>query len=294
VSYPVSQKPIFIGGLIKSGTSLLRAMLGQHSQISSGLETYWFDMNWKAKSRDQLTETGLPTRYEDSLDQQLERIGGFFDIKQDELKLIKTLSDSPENFLDRLMVSYSKNLNKQRWVEKTPGNILHIPRILKYWPTAQFLVCARSPLDVYSSCLEAGRWNDVETFVGLWRRYYEAFNDATQQGYLAKKNVMLIHYEHLTEDPSSLFQKICSFLDLPFQEDMSKYKGQSDDYKKVLAITGKRSTTLERMKYPLLKDRIDIYKRVVPETDIIKINELMKNSSALDLWAKFLEWRVAK
>lgn len=40
----VNNAPIFIGGLYKSGTSLLRAMLGQHSNIASGLETFWFDL----------------------------------------------------------------------------------------------------------------------------------------------------------------------------------------------------------------------------------------------------------
>ena len=42
--------PIFIGGMFKSGTSLLRAMLGQHSAIASGLETYWFDWDWAARN----------------------------------------------------------------------------------------------------------------------------------------------------------------------------------------------------------------------------------------------------
>jgi hypothetical protein len=37
---------IFIGGMFKSGTSLLRVMLGQHLAISAGLETAWFQLDW--------------------------------------------------------------------------------------------------------------------------------------------------------------------------------------------------------------------------------------------------------
>jgi hypothetical protein len=33
------QAPTFIGGIFRSGTTLLRAMLAQHSTIASGLET---------------------------------------------------------------------------------------------------------------------------------------------------------------------------------------------------------------------------------------------------------------
>lgn len=33
--------PVFIGGIFKSGTSLVRVMLGQHSSFFAGLETQW-------------------------------------------------------------------------------------------------------------------------------------------------------------------------------------------------------------------------------------------------------------
>ena len=36
---------IFIGGMYKSGTSLLRSMIGQHSAVFSGLETNWFKLS---------------------------------------------------------------------------------------------------------------------------------------------------------------------------------------------------------------------------------------------------------
>lgn len=40
-----ARAPVFIGGMFKSGISLPRAMLGQHRNIASGLETYWFDVD---------------------------------------------------------------------------------------------------------------------------------------------------------------------------------------------------------------------------------------------------------
>ena len=45
-----ADRPIFIGGLMKSGTSLLRVLLGQHHELYAGFETHWFDddirTNW--------------------------------------------------------------------------------------------------------------------------------------------------------------------------------------------------------------------------------------------------------
>ena len=37
----MESSPAFVGGMYKSGTSLLRAMLGRHSRIFTGLETQW-------------------------------------------------------------------------------------------------------------------------------------------------------------------------------------------------------------------------------------------------------------
>ncbi|MDP6272194.1 MAG: sulfotransferase, partial [Alphaproteobacteria bacterium] len=63
--------PIFIGGLYKSGTSLLRAMLGQHANIAAGLETNWFEVDWAAG----LGRGGEP------LADYVGRCGGFFGLE---------------------------------------------------------------------------------------------------------------------------------------------------------------------------------------------------------------------
>jgi len=43
----ICTSPIFVGGYFKSGTSLLRALLGQHPDVASGLETHWFAIDPK-------------------------------------------------------------------------------------------------------------------------------------------------------------------------------------------------------------------------------------------------------
>ena len=46
--------PIFIGGLMKSGTSLLRVLLGQHPDLFASFETHWFSndfrLNWNDRN----------------------------------------------------------------------------------------------------------------------------------------------------------------------------------------------------------------------------------------------------
>ena len=71
----MSRAPIFIGGMFKSGTTLLRAMLGQHSAIASGLETYWFDWNWSQRDSAEMKRT-------------LERLAGYFDMSAEEVRAL--------------------------------------------------------------------------------------------------------------------------------------------------------------------------------------------------------------
>lgn len=49
-----NNSPIFIGGQMKSGTTLVRALLSQHPNIFGGLETHWFDLPSKVDINDSI------------------------------------------------------------------------------------------------------------------------------------------------------------------------------------------------------------------------------------------------
>src|SRR4051794_14011535 len=124
--------------MFKSGTSLLRAMLGQHSAIASGLETYWFDWQWSA-------------RESDSMKVMYCRLAHFFDMRVAEVSALAMKSNSAEAFLSGLMSEVAQRQGKPRWAEKTPGNIAHADRIWKAWPDAQIIHIIRDPRDVFAS-----------------------------------------------------------------------------------------------------------------------------------------------
>jgi len=110
---PYSEAPIFIGGLFKSGTTLLRAMLGQHSSIASGLETQWFSMDWDGMKDKEFYD-------------HIERLKNFYGIKKNLIERIVDESKNVIQVLNLFLGLYTKSLGKKRWAEKTPGNILHL------------------------------------------------------------------------------------------------------------------------------------------------------------------------
>ena len=56
-----------------------------------------------------------------------------------------------------------------------------------------------------------------------------------------------------------------------WEEDIADFQGKKDDYDRVLQFTGKASTTLERLKEPLSRKRIGIWKDMVTEEEIDRI-----------------------
>src|SRR6476469_1058072 len=147
--------PVFIGGMFKSGTSLLRAMLGLHSQIFAGLETQW------------LTEEA---RIGDTIQRRewLERLSIFFDVPCSSLEEVLGDELQIEACLDHLMDFVARREGKSRWAEKTPHNVGNIDRILSYWPDAKVLHIVRDPRDVYASLVEIGKWPEPTVFARHW------------------------------------------------------------------------------------------------------------------------------
>ena len=146
--------PVFIGGMYKSGTSLLRAMLGRHSRLFAGLETQWLHETWSVGG--------------DAQAAWLKRMALFFDASPDELSKACGSARDIETCLESVMSYLAHHAGKSRWVEKTPGNAGVIGRIFSHWPTAQVLHITRDPRDVYASMLEVGKWVEPEEFAARW------------------------------------------------------------------------------------------------------------------------------
>ena len=250
--------PIFIGGMFKSGTSLLRALLGQHPSIASGLETYWFDLDWTQRDSE-------------AFERRIVTLAGLFEFPADEVFALAHASADVRVFLDAFMARFAAQEGKPRWAEKTPGNIAHAERILQLWPDARLIHIVRDPRDVYASLVEAGKWNDADAFSSRWCEMIGAAARLRESGCGAGR-VLEIRYEALTLDPLSTMRTVIGFLDEPWDDAVARYSGRDTDYDRVLAVTGKASTTLERLKQPLSSERVRLWPRILSPEQIAAIH----------------------
>ena len=264
---------IFIGGLFKSGTSLLRAMLGQHSAIAAGLETYWFDLDWSGPR-------------DEKFHHHIERLRIFYNMEKGSLQVMVEESKTALDFLNRFMTYYATRMGKHRWAEKTPGNILHIREILPEFSDAKIIHIIRDPKDVFASLRQAKKWDTVPVFVKMWCNYLGTAKRFIKEMELTSDNLLTIRYEDLVLNQPDTMHGVLSFLDEKWEEGVSTFSGKKDEYDKVLEVTGKASTTLDRLRQPISKDRIGIWKNVVSDIEIESIREGVKHHGLLQLFAE--------
>ena len=196
--------PIFIGGMYKSGTSLLRAMLGRHSRLFAGLETQWLHEAWDGAGNDGRSAW-------------LRRTSVFFETTPDELAGACGSAGDVETCLDRVMGYLAGRAGKPRWIEKTPGNAGVIGRILSCWPAARVLHITRDPRDVYASLIESGKWTEPGEFATRWcatagaARRWLAEQGGRHPAYYE------MQYERLVTAPLVEIGKVLAFIGEPWQ-----------------------------------------------------------------------------
>jgi hypothetical protein len=246
--------------MFKSGTTLLRAMLGEHSAIASGLETYWFNWNWA--ERDSAKMQG-----------KIVQLAGFYDLPSDEVVALAQSAPSTEAFLDALMNELASKLGKRRWAEKTPGNIAHVDRIWSFWPNAQVIHITRDPRDVFASLREARKWDSVEEFAERWCNTIGAGTELINKINPDDTAYLVIRYEDLIDAPEATMRRVVSFLNEDWEPQVGTFSGRDGDFEKVRDATGKASTTLERLKEPLTNQRVGIWRNILADKDIADIKD---------------------
>ncbi|HET7681149.1 MAG TPA: sulfotransferase [Xanthobacteraceae bacterium] len=269
----MSRAPIFIGGMFKSGTSLLRAMLGQHSAIASGLETYWFDWNWSARESD-----GMKMMYG--------RLAHCFDMSVAEVTGMAMDSATAEKFLATLMAEVARRQGKPRWAEKTPGNIAHADRIWAAWPDAKIVHIIRDPRDVFASLVEAKKWDSPEEFADRWVSTIGRGLRLKGEINPSAKSYLAIRYEDLIAAPERTMRRVIEFIGEPWEAAVAQFSGRQEDFDKVLEATGKASTTLERLKEPLSGERVGIWPQVLTQKHLTEIKRAINARGYGDIYER--------
>lgn len=181
----MTNDPIFIVGILRSGTTLLAAMLGSHSRIDCGPETHFFRYLAMFSEKNLVSRKSWPIEAVDfisSLKLNGEKVHKHFGLSISQIELfLKYQNPSVATMLESLTQLHAKQAGKSRWVEKTPNHMLHLCAIRKHYPLSPIIRIIRDPRDAALSITKLP-WASKSALANLflcdeWNRKSVAFFD---------------------------------------------------------------------------------------------------------------------
>jgi len=206
----LGQNYIFIGGVPRSGTTLLQNMLDSHPDIL-GLPEF--------KHLPEIMALRTHMRYS-VIHGMICDICSLDDIDAYFRRLIT-------DFLDPLLEQYPGRF----LVEKTPQNILVFAELMDLFPSARFIHIVRDPRAVVHSLLSVARkarakGSPVPYFCDSIREAIHFIDKCLKCAETAGKdkpaNMLTITYKELVRDPQESTRTICRFLSLPWSAEMTR------------------------------------------------------------------------
>ena len=190
--------PVFIFSAPRSGSTLLRVILGSHSSLYAPPELPLKHLGVRAETQwIQASLEGLELSVED-----LEHM-----------------------LWDRVLAEALRRSGKATLVVKTPSNVLIWERIAACWPDARFVFLLRHPAaavaSLHSSFDPAWRPEEagnMDESVARGLRYMDVVEQAR-----SLLPGLTVRYEELTASPERVVRELCDFLGLPFQPAMLEY-----------------------------------------------------------------------
>jgi hypothetical protein len=215
--------PLFLVGMPRSGTKLLRGMLNEHSQIRfADIETeflpYWVS-RWP-----QLMPTGSPEQFRRFYSGCLKlpffvQIAeqGFHIDSSEWFDACETLT--PAGVFEGLMrccLSIPRSNRSMIWGDKSPSYIRHIALLTAQFPTARVIHIVR---DVRDYCLSIHKaWG--KNILRAAQRWQDDVANAQNEGRKIGTNYIEVRYEDLLADPRPTLEAIAVFAGVTFEDGM--------------------------------------------------------------------------
>lgn len=232
LAHAIGAAATFIGGVPKSGTSLLLTLLDSHPQLVVYPEETRFFLRFIPAT------AGLPPgRRLEEAEQRILHVfrwnqsdpdpsqAGFLDrdygtvgyerVRQAYQRNVGVEGHDYPSILAAAILAYGEvaghlGSDTLRWVEKSPYNERFADRIFGWWPGGRFLHIVRDPRDNYASYRRKKPDWSPASFAYAWRASIrQGWRNAAQYG---PRLYRIVRYEDLVEQPEESMSQIADFL----------------------------------------------------------------------------------
>ena len=187
-----TETPVFIVGMIRSGTSLVEQVLAGHPEVAGGGELPFLHQSL--------------SKYVDTLTAGGDKIAALSD---------ENLRAMGEHYLAKIEALHP---GARRVTDKLPGNFMLLPLIHTLFPKARIIHCRRDPLDTCVSCylthFDTGHHyaydqTEIGEYYRLYRRLMDRYTDIIGPG-----SMLTIDYEDLVGDIEGGARRMLEFCGL--------------------------------------------------------------------------------
>ncbi len=198
-----SNRPVFIVGMPRSGTSLVEQILASHSSIYGAGELA--DIGWL--SHDLAAILNINKTYPELLESITE----------------KALNQCASKYLQRLNEMDASSL---RIINKMPGNFYFLGLIELIFPNARVIHCMRNPLDSCLSCYFQDFFQNIDwcydqkNIIAYYRNYERLMSHWEK---VLNIRIMDVSYEDLVENQESVSRKMIKFCGLEWTDDCLQF-----------------------------------------------------------------------
>jgi hypothetical protein len=212
------QRPIFIVGCPRSGTTLVQCILSASSLAFSLPETHFFSHVLQAIGATPETPIG-PS--------EIRLASAAFETEA-ELTLPATFWAGFEGrpnvrardmflaLVEHYRPAHGAGL---RVIEKTPRHVLHLDTIARAFPDAVFVDVVRDPIDVASSLLGVP-FESSRSMLSYAQRWLESIQAGRAFARAQPGRLHTMVYERLVREPEAAVRELCTFVELPYEAAM--------------------------------------------------------------------------
>lgn len=221
-------RPFFVLGCARSGTTLLQLMLHAHPRLAVPPETRFIPEAYRRRAEfGDLREPANLDLLVDWITQRRET--KFRDLGVDAEVLRRRAHEVPPTLgsvLGAVLEQYAARCGKPRWGDKRPGYFRSLRELLTLFPDAQVIHIIRDGRDCVASLKRMPWWrHSVPVAAHYWMKAMRAGEWARAS--LPADQYVELHYEDLVLDPDGEVARLCAFLGEEPHEDMLRPQEQA-------------------------------------------------------------------
>jgi hypothetical protein len=202
-----SPQMVFLISLPRSGSTLLQKILAAHPQVASAGEPWIL----------------LPLAFVDR-DYGIEAIYDHANAAKGIREMIENLPEGRQSYIAHLR-RFCRGLfqdlthGEAIFLDKDPRYYLILDFLVELFPEARFIFLFRNPLDIMCSMMST--WlSDKLTLHAYHVDLYEGVRLMSQGCRVHSNRSVNVHYEQLVQRPEDEVERVCSFLQIPYREDL--------------------------------------------------------------------------